>query len=257
MEVVDEIREIIFLNKCEVLCLTKEYFVMYLISLMKDCKGSENRKVLIEKLKEYYEIVREENDYMRFLLRNMESINNEEKLNDTLDTLDILNEKTYIFYDNILKEYEDNIFFDNLERKIVPYKDFQTLIETDSYLREILGLTLGVKDLEEYYAEEAEAFNYLRGNTKVFDIPIEEGMDFYGCYLKEKETDGVLTGINICVPKITDLKSMSINISVFRCGLDLYQYIGSVLPKKEFTAKNTDEERQFRKKYLNREKLFK
>lgn len=255
MECVDEIRKIIFLNKCEALCLTKEYFVMYLVSLMKDSRGSEKRKVLIEKLKEYYEIVREENNYMRFLLKNKTSIENEEKLNDILDNLDILNEKTYIHYDNILKEYEDNIFFDNLERKIVPYKSFQTIVEDDSYLEEILGLTLGINDLEAYYAEEAGAFNYLRGNTKIIDVPLDEGMDFYGCYLKTEKA-GVLTGINICVPKITDLKSMCINISIFRCGLDLYQYIGSVLPEEKFSAKKVDEERQFRKTYLNREKLF-
>lgn len=256
MEVVDEIGKIIFLNKCEALCLTKEYFVMYLISLMKDCKGSENRKVLIQKLKEYYEIVREENNYMRFLLKNKTNIENEEKLNDILDNLDILNEKTYIYYDNVLKEYEDNIFFDNLERKIVPCKSFRTIVEDDSYLEEVLGLTLGIGDLEAYFAEEIEAFNYLRGNTKIFDVPIDEGMNFYGCYLKEAEKDGTLDGINMCVPKITDLRSMCINVSIFRCGLDLYQYIGSVLPKKEFTAKNMDEEKQFRKKYLNRDMLF-
>lgn len=257
MELIDELKKIIFLNKCEALNLTKEYFMMYLVSLLKDYNGSDKRRLLIEKLKEYYKTIKEENDYMRYLLRNIDSIKNEEKLNDILNGLDILNERTYLYFDNILKEYEDNIFFDNLERKILPYKDFQTILEDDAYLENVLGLTLGTGDLETYYTEEKEAYKYLSDNTKTLDVPVEEGMDFYGCFLKEDEKNGTLREVKLCVPRITDLETMCINISIYRCGLDLFKYIDAVLPENEKIAKKVEEERQFRKEYLNREKLYK
>lgn len=257
MDLCDEVRKTILLNKQEALLLTKEYFVLYIISLFKDYKGKGSRRVLIEKLKEYYDTIREENSYLRFLLDNVDSIENEESLNKVLDNLDIVNEQTYIYYDNILKDYEDNMFYGTLDKKIVSPKHFGTVLENSSYMEEILGLVLNVHDLEEYYKHSADAFKYLLGHTKIYDSPANEGMDFYGCYPIEDKDTGILTEIRLCVPKISDLETMLINVHEFKHGLDLYPYIGAVLPEMDYEASAKNEEEVFKKKYLLREKICK
>lgn len=247
---VSEIKKIIFLNRGEALFLTKEYLGVYLMSLLRDSNGSENRRILIDKLKEYYATIKEENNYMRYLLDNIEAISNEDSLNKILDYLDIINEQTYCFYDGILKEYEDNIFYGTLDRKIVPFKSVKTLTETEIYLDEILGLTLTEKDLNEYFAD-VEEFKFLKTVTNVLDVPCDEGMDFYGCYPQVDDDDEILRGLKVCVPKITDLKSMCVNVHEFRHALDVYRHIGEVLPVFDYEESAKNEEERF-KVYLRK-----
>lgn len=149
MELVGELKEIISLNKSAALLLTKEYLKVYLVSLIKDYNGVENRKILIEKLKEYYATVREENDYMRFLLDNLEKVTDYEMLDKLLDDLDLVNEMTYLYYDKVLMEYEDNMFYGTLERKIVPVKDFKSIVENSDYLNTVLELVLSAEKFQE------------------------------------------------------------------------------------------------------------
>lgn len=249
MEFVDEIKKIISLNRGEALYLTKEYLMVYLMSLFKDFNGGENRKTLIDKLKEYYKIIKEENNYMHFLLDNMESISSEEELNRILDDLDVLNERTYCHYDGILKEYEDNIFDGTLDRKIVPAKSFKTLIETNDFRDEVLGLTLSLEDLDEYFGN-IDSFESLKREAKVLDVPLDEGYGFYGCY-PQIDDGGKVSGIKICVPKIVDLKSMCINVHEFKHAVDVYEYLGQALPDEDYEKRANDEEEKF-KVYLRK-----
>lgn len=253
---VDELKEIIHLNKLEALLLTKEYFLMYLVSLIKDYRGKEKRKTLIDKLMEYYLTVKEENAYLRFLVDNINSINNEEALNRILDNLDLLNEQTYIYYDSILKEYEDNICCDSLDRKIVPYRRFKVLTSRNDYLEELLGLTLTVSDLKDYYCS-FKCFEKLFNDAKVIDVPFEVGKDFYGCYLKEDEATEILMEVNVCVPKIIDLESMCVNVSLFKQGLEVSTFIGEVVPELDYEQIGKTEEKKFKEEYLKVEKIKK
>ncbi len=248
MELVDELKHIIFLNKLEIISMTKEYFLVYLISLIKDFNGRNNRIVLIEKLKEFYSCVKLENKCIKYLLKNLDKVTNEKVLNEVLDDLDLLNEKTYLYFNTILSEYENNMYCKDLSRSIIPFKYFKTINENNKYLEEILGLTLNYGDLEEFYKDE-KAFKFLKSKVKIIDSQSFDGMPFYGCYPQIDDKTKIVTDIKICVPKITDLKSMLINIHEFKHGIDIYPYIGSYLPNLNYECVARNYEEKF-KTYL-------
>lgn len=125
----EEIIEIIHLNKIEALTMIKEYLLTYMYSVISDLEGRNQRIILMNKLKEYLSTIKCENNYLNQILSNLNNMS-ELEVNNFLNKLDRLNEKTYIYYDNILKEYEDNIYFGDTNRSIIPYKGFDTITES-------------------------------------------------------------------------------------------------------------------------------
>lgn len=235
-----ELQQIINLNNFEFLIMFKEYLFIYIKSLLCD-NDSKKRKILFQKLKEYKYITKKENEYMKYIKSNFTKIKNMDSLDEILKRLDILNEMTYRYYDNILNEFEDN------SNNIVLLKSFKTLLETKKYESEVKGLFLTDKDLECYYQKE-DAYYYLKAHTKVINADLEEGLDFYGCY--PTIVGNILQEINICVPPINDLKSMLINIHEYRHGIDLYSYLGKRVPDGDYEIIAKAEEDKFVKKYL-------
>lgn len=236
-----ELQQIINLNNLEFLMMVKEYLPIYIKSLLCDNNLKNNRKVLLQKLNEYKYIIKQENAYMKYIKNNFLELKNVASLNEVLGKLDILNEKTYCYYDSVLKEFEEN------SNNIVPLKSFKTLLETREYESEVKGLFLTDKDLEYYYQKE-DAYYYLKEHTKIIDVDLERGLDFYGCY--PTVVGNVLQKINICVPPITDLKSMLINIHEYRHGIDLFSYLGKKVPEIDYEVIAKAEEDRFVKKYL-------
>lgn len=234
MDLIDELKETINLNKEEAIFLIKDYLVLYIISLIKDPTGSNNRKTLISKLKEYLKITKEENKYLNYIIDNLKNIKNIDELNNLLDNLDILNEETYKFYRSITESYEDYFIRESKSQRIVPYKEFNTLIETKEYKEKVIGLTKTREDLYNYYENE-EALDYLKQNTKIIKGDVSENMIFYGCFPIIE--NNILKEIKICVPDIKDFKSMLINIHEYKHGIRLYSYLG-----KEFNINEKQEE---------------
>ena len=232
------------LNRKELLYMIKEYLITYLFSLLKDQKDIEKRKVLINSLKDYIKIIKEEQFYLNYLINNKKKISSEEALNKVLSTLDELNENTYLYFDKILMNYEENIYSGLLERNIIPPKNFETIIETSKYLEEIIGLTLTIEDLKVFFNQE-ESFEYLLKNARIIDIPIEMGLEFYGCYVKENSKK-IVTEIHLCIPKIYDLQSMCINIHEFKHGIDIFNYLGKQMPNDNYEQIAKEEEEKFK-----------
>lgn len=245
MEIIKDLKEKMRLNRLEILMMLREYIFTYLISLKNDFMGKDNRKILLKKLNEYFNIVKEENTYLRFLLIHLDKISDEDTLNKVLDDLDHLNEETYKYFDKILKEYEDNMAWGILDRKIVPAKTFKTILERNDYLEEVLGLTLSLEDVGKYF-ENTDIFNFLQTKTKIFGEISDEGLDLYGCFPQIDKDTGIVNDLKICVPKITNLKSAFINIHEFKHGIDLFPYLGKKLPDEDLEEKAKKEEEKFK-----------
>lgn len=195
---------------------------------------------------EYYKITRKENTYLSFIMKNYKEVRSLETLYSILDDLDELNEKTYYFYQSLLEEWENSVENQSLSYAIGK-PNFQTLLETTRYEAELLGLFLTEKDLDNYYQKE-DAYYYLKERTKVWNVSAEEGIGYFGLFT---ENDGdIITKINLCVPKIINLKTMLINIHEFRYGISLYPYIGFPIPDFDFEAEAKTEEKRFVSKYL-------
>ena len=243
----DELKQKIKLNKEEKRELTKEYLLIGLISLYKDIYGTERRLQLLEKWKEYLHIIDEENRYLQFLINHIKEIRNEEKFFYLLNQIDLLNEMTFKYYDRILLCYEEFFEYPFDNKKIIPYRDFLTIIERNDLLEEMIGLILKEQDLYDYYSDEL-ALSYLKDHTKILSCTVEEGMPFFGCF--PKESSEVLTEINLCVPKIVDLKSMLVNVHEYKHGILLYPYLGQKVDNYESEREAQQEEEKFKTKWL-------
>ncbi len=238
-----EIKELIKLNNLEINNLTREYLLVYLKLLLGIKDSQETRKHLLNDLKQFISSICLENRYMRYIYKNSSLIRNEMALDELLDNLDYLNERTFNYFEHILSEYE------NGDNAFTP-RDFKILSEIDKYREQVLGLFLTETDLMTYYQTE-DAIYYLRERQKLLPGDnIEKEMPYYGCY--KIEEGGILREIRTCVPKITSLETMLINIHEYKHGIILYPYIGKKSPDYDTEYLCKQEEQNFRKKYLSK-----
>lgn len=226
------------LNRLEFLSLAKDYLFAYIVSMIHD-EDSENRRRLVSKLKKYFDITREENSILKYIINSLDKIKDEDTLDELLNKIDFQNERTFLYFESLISDYLDDI---RLGRRCVfSNKDVSSLLTSDSIKNEVVGLTLSDEDLLYYYRNN-EAIYYLLEHTKVIDAPSDD-YDFYGCFPKEE--DGILKSLLICVPSIVNLKTMLINIHEFKHGIDLYPYIGSSYPEMDYEKSAKEEETNF------------
>lgn len=230
----------------EFLIMLKDYLEIYFKLLLQKFSSQMLRKELLKYLQEYRSIIKEENRYIRFIIQNNKDIQNIEALYKILDALDLLNERTYKYYQSILVQCEEMIE-QKKEKTIYNKREFTTLTETSKYREELLGLLLTTNDLDRYYQDEV-SYQYLKHHTKVLNVNEEEGIPYFGCFLEEENNK--LKELNLCVPKITNLKTMLINIHEFKHGIALYPYLGKKIPIYNYEKEAKEEEQQFISQYL-------
>ena len=232
-----ELKELIRLNIDEALKQTKEYLQVYVISFLHN-KNADKRKILKEKLKEYLSIIREENKYYEFLLKNLDKIKNEDSLDVILNKLDTLNEKTYLYFNAICTECESSICMRE-DRDIIPFKDFKTLKERKDLKEETIALATSFYDILNYFSKD-DAIYYLVPRTKFLDNADE----FYGCFVDENEE------IRICMPYIKDKESLEKCIYLYEAGILLYHNLNKNISNKTYDMLAQNGLAKFKEKQL-------
>ncbi len=238
----EEIKELIKLNNQELLSVIKNYLLVYTNSLLKE-NNSNNRKILMSKLKEYINTIKEENSYYKYLLNNLSKIRNTEALDNLLYKMDYLNEITFSYYDKLLRDYEENI---PLQRDFkCPSKDFSTINDREDLKEEAISLTISFYDLLKYFSKE-DAMHYLVPRSKF----ISDANDFYGCYLIE---DGnILKDIKLCLPPIKDQKSLEKCVYLYEIAILMYYHLHSDVPKADFRYLAMHEVNKFKERKLKK-----
>lgn len=144
-----EFKELRKLNNLEKIYMIKEYIGVYLALMLKNDK--EKQKKLLKSLKKYLETIKIENEIYKFLEENQDKISDQNESDKLLDQIDLIHERTYKYYDKILLNCEENY---DREYDIIPYQDFNTIVENDSMISEIKGLTLTIDDIKAFYNDE-------------------------------------------------------------------------------------------------------
>lgn len=144
-----EFKELRKLNNLEKLYMIKEYIGVYLALMLKNDK--EKQKKLLKSLKKYLETIKIENEIYKILEENQDKISDQNELDKLLDQIDLIHEQTYKYYDKILLNCEENY---DREYDIIPYQDFNTIVENDSMISKIKGLTLTLDDIKAFYNDE-------------------------------------------------------------------------------------------------------
>lgn len=228
-------------NNLEKMYMIKEYIGIYLVLMLKNDKLKQ--KKLLKSLRKYLNTIKIENEIYKFLEFNEEKINDSNELDKLLDQIDLIHEKTYKYYDKILLNCEENY---DREYDIIPYQDFNTIVENDSMISKIKGLTLTLDDIKAFYNDEQ--VEVLIEKLKIIDEEEKKAMPFFGVFPIEK--DGKLIDIKICVPKIKNLKTALINVHELKHGLDLLPQLGTTYKEMNYEQSAREKEMQFVKEYL-------
>lgn len=237
---IKELRQNKHLNRLEFLSLTKSYLTTYFMSLANG-DDRENRKKLLTNLKDYLLVTKEENAILSYLISNFDKIKNFDTLESILDKLDLVNEVTFKHFNSLGEDYMRTL--ESREAYSFPTTSISSLVVDSSIEKEVIGLTLSKEDLLSYYHKE-DAIYYLFNHTKTLDNNLDD-TSFYGCYpITDKNT---LKEIRVCVPPITNLKSMLINIHEYRHGIDLYPFLGKNYPSYDYESSAKQEEINFQK----------
>lgn len=238
-----EIKERIKLNKLEYHDLFKNY-IGYIMEILKNgCYSSEDVSTLKELLKDFKQELNDENEQLKFLLNNIDKID-EEELERILQKIDELNEDAFNYYDTIGDSFAAKSYV--VCPLVYPNRRIKKLRLNHQLLDEIKGLTLSYKDIEEYYSKY-ECMDYLRENSKVFNE--REDVGVFGVFT---DINGDrLDRIKLVVPKICNLKTALINVHEYKHGIELFDYLGRNYPSnRDFEKSAKDEEERFIKKYI-------
>ncbi len=245
-----ELEDLKWQNREQLFMMIKEYVMMYVKIGFYFRNSKKERKKLVGNLKDYFKIIQEENRYFTFILKRLDKISSNHELYKILDQLDIKNSQTYHYYDGIISEYESSISLNDQKRATITKKNFHSIIDTTKYQEEIIGLFLNRDDLMNYFNEDSNVFEYLKSRTKVYNCDIEIGMPYYGVYPIIE--NNILTNINICVPKIINLKAMLINIHEYNHAINLFEYLGKQYFEQDYEKRAKLEEERFLKTYIKR-----
>lgn len=220
----NDIYELKSQNKEE--CITVIYYAVK--ALLKSLSFSIENGVdeSLNIIKEYFKITKEENYYLSILIKNLSKID-EVALEDFLLSLDSVNKNTLEYYYGCIESIEDAIDMNREYRCIRPKKNFDTLIETDSYKKEICGLLLTEDDIHKFFNYEKEFLGYVN-ERKIY----VDDLCWYGVY--PKIIDNKVVDFNIMVPKVTSLTNAYIYVHELKHAYDMYNLIGKVYLDKDY-----------------------
>ncbi len=229
----------------------KEYLLFLINILIKKGLSNNYLKELTKIKAEYIAILTEENNLLNLILRN--GINkNIDAINNLIDKLDDLADKTIIYYYNLLDDLEQEIEID----KGHPYKrlpkNFETLLENNEFKFMVYGLDLTIDDIKNYLDYDETFWNYIKDKIKVFKNPYldyDSKMDYYGVWY-DLDENKELTKLIICIPKIVDLKTAQIALRELKHAHDIYM---GILKEDSVLEKNAkQEEYKFKNNYLKK-----
>lgn len=201
------------------LYMYKEYMFLLMNALIQ--KGfNDNFVIELNKMKnEYMDILSLDSEFMGYILRNASKYDSQ-AVDEVLEKLDIIMDRTIDFYYDLLDDIEGEIFYD----RAYPYKrirkKFDTIIETDEYIKEVKGLNLTFADVKNYLNYEEDFWKFISNKIHTIDNPYEDfdnKMHFYGVwYTSDIDT------LRVCIPSIVDLKTAQIVVHELKHAHDIY-----------------------------------
>lgn len=245
----DEITDIKKDNIEEILLITKYCFTALIKSIIAFGTNHQITKDVINVYKEFFNIIIEEQKYLQFILKYIDILDVNE-VNNYLFKLDDINEETIKYYYSVLDGIEDACDMKREWKAKRPSKNFNSLIETNEYSNELLGLILTMKEVKEFLNYEESFWQYIKDRTFIIDNNEVEDNSIYGVILKLD--NDYLIDIKILIPKIINLETTLINIHELKHAYDLYKVLETKLTKsdKEYEEYAKNLEQDFKEKYL-------
>lgn len=169
------------------------------------------------------------------------------------DKLDDINEETLLYYVKLLDDIASACDTKQEFRATRLPKDFNTLIDNYDYRKELYGLILNMDTIKEFLNYPQEFWDYVMPKVRVVDIfesQNEHSMNYE--VIMKLDSNNCLTDMRVIVPEIINLTTALINIHEFKHAYDLYNMLGSEVPKNiEYFEKSASKlEDNFTNEYM-------
>ncbi len=206
--------------------------------------------------REYLTIKKKENKIFNYLLKRKEDIDYFSfPANEFLLDLDELSEQTDEYFEKVLEDIEVACDMrDKYRAKRMP-KEFDTLIENDDFVHELVEGTINIKDIIKFLRLPKKFIKFMKNdNFRIYELEDDEENHqfFYGVNFQEDENEK-LSDIKLMIPGIVDFKTALINVSEYQKAYQLYQRLGRNLNDHDIqeilnSAKYCEE--RFEKEYI-------
>ena len=216
---VNEINSIKHLNIEQLYFMFKNFLEAYI-----DCSKVFGRKADItleqkKKFKEFRSILGQEKLYLNYLLDHLDSFNLD-AVDRLLEQFDALNEGTILYYDNYFSRASYAAFREDKDM-LYSMRHEPTLIEDDSYAKQIAGLSLNDDAIKAYLNYEKDFWDFIKSTTYSIEVcpEVARNMAFVTPIYDD---EGFVAMIKLFAPKVVDLETALIALDVYTKAHNYY-----------------------------------
>lgn len=184
----------------------------------------------INVIKEMFNIIKSERILLNFMLRNIDKFNIS-SITDIVGSMDDLNDKTIEYYYKVIEDIEEAVEMEEEHRAIRPKKSFPTLIQTDTYINQVIALSENKSNIKEFLGFEEDFWEYIKKYEGSIEVSPEIASEI-AYVIPFYDGNGIVTGLKMLVPEVVDLSTALIAIKCYVKAYDIYRSLGE--PMKNF-----------------------
>ncbi len=208
----------------------------YFKSLLAFGRKSSITKDNLNVIKEMYHILKRENVLLNYILRNIDKLDIDAACN-VVEMLDSLNDKTVEYYYDVIEEVEEACECQEERRGIRPRKEFSTIIQTDSYAKEVIALSEDLDSLKGFLDYEPEFWTFIKPYFKTANVNLETMSGIFHVIPITDENNHVCA-IDLLVPEIIDLKTALLAIQLYEQAYQIYKARGKEYQRQPINQSN-------------------
>lgn len=197
--------------------ITYYSLISYFKSLLTFGARSSVTKDNLNVIREMFRITRIERNMLNYMMAHIDEFDIETALG-VVGSLDRLNDRTVIYYYDVINEIEDAVEMNEERRGLRPRQDFDSLIQTNMYAKEIVALAESKDSIREFLCFGKSFWNFIDSREVVIDTEIEEAE-----VNAIRDSENRIVDLRITIPKVKDLESALLCLKLYRKAYDYYR----------------------------------
>ena len=196
----------------------------YIKSLIAFGHRSNVTKDNLKVIKEMFNIIKTERNMLNFILKNIDNFHIDSIMN-VIDMLDDANDKTIMYYYDVINEIEDACEMNVERRGIRPRKNFETINHTNVYAQEIIAMAESKESIKNFLGFEDVFLEFIK-DKDVANLKVSEEVAMNIAYVTPLyNSEGKIVDFKMLIPEVVNLETALMAISLYRKSYDLYRVI--------------------------------
>lgn len=249
-KILTDIREMKNGSYEQMLLITMYSLNSYFKSLVAFGKNHAVTRDNINIIKEMFGILKNERTLLNYIVKHIDEFDMAATEN-IVAILDEANDEAVYFYYDVIDDIEEAAEMRQEFRAIRRKQKTPTLIQSDSYAKQVIALGENLDKLKEFLGFEDEFWQFIKDDTKEinFEAEIEMNMVHATPLLDEK---GNVARILIVAPKVVNLESALLAIKIYIKAHDIYMMLGHPYNKTQLDDSTSKVQDSYENDYLLR-----